>query len=323
MTVCADSERDSKYADVVSAEIMKDFMKHKSRNSRDLTEQKFPFFLCRIAIIIFSKKHREYDYRHLSNIDKVHKFIKFFKFNDMKYVKQVLDNAKDINTRKSANTKFLLKHTGLTNAGALGLKKITKHIKDILCDVDIAMCVKPLINLMISNCKRDWIPFINNHLNISNIYISNNVDILKEYRFKIQITNKHSYKSITFNIDPLRLPKYLTFKYKNKVLSPGMKCTIYIQFVDNYEMIARFNGRKLRSYIVIDIIEKHHYSKFGTGPGDLRVRSRSARNSRENRILQQISIPITTCFQFIQFKSTQDIFLAEQIATPRDYAIAL
>ena len=46
----------------------------------------------------------------------------------MKYVKNVLNNAKDVHTRKSANTKFLLKHTGLTNAGAMGLKKITKHI---------------------------------------------------------------------------------------------------------------------------------------------------------------------------------------------------
>ena len=316
MTVCADTEKDSKYVSEIQSEIMKDFNKHKSRNSRDLTEQKFPFFLCRVAIIIFSKKHCEFDYRSLSTIEKVLKFISFFKFNDNKYVKKVISNAKSNKSRKLSNAKFLIKKTGLTNSGAMGLQKITKHIKDILYDVDIATAVKPLINLMLSQTKRDWIPFINNHLNISNIYISNRIDILKNYAFKIQITNKHPLKSITFNIDPLKLPKYLKFKYKNKILSPGMKCIIFIQFVKDYLMIARFNARKLRSYLVIDIIEKHHYNVLNSD-----TRNKSKRDLKQQTILQQINIPITTCFQFIKYKSTQDIFLSEQLCTPRDYPV--
>jgi len=317
MTVCADSERDSKYSSEIQMEIYKDFTKHKSRNSRDLTEQKFPFFLCRIAIIIFSKKHPNFDYRSLSSEEKVKRFIKYFKFDNMKYTKEVISNAKSVNNKKLSNSKYLIKKTGLANSGAYGLKKITKHISKILCDVDIATAVKPFFNLQLSTCKRDWVPFSNNHLNISNIYISRNLDCLKKYEYKINIANTHSTKSIAINIDPLKLPKYLTLKYKNKVLSPGMHCTIFIKFSSNYDTIIKFNGQKLRSFLVIDILEKHHYNTFKNNDQI----QKNKRNYKTQIVLQQISIPITACFQFIKYNPTQDIFLSEQICTPRDYPI--
>ena len=305
MTVCANSDRDSKYFSELQVDAMREFTKNKSRHSRDLTEQKFPFFLCRVAIVIFSKINSS-----LSSKEKVIKFIKHFRLNDLKYVKTIICNAKSRKTKKFLARKFLLKKSGLTNAGAMGLQKIHKYLNQILCDVDIATAVRPSFDLQILTSKRDWIPFGCNHLNISNIFICDSLNILKQYAFKINVTNKHQTKSILINVNPLKVPKYLTLKYTNKVLSPGMSNCIFIKFASKYDQIIDLNGRRLRSFLMIDIIEKHHYNLL-----------KKENHKIQNKILQTISVPITTCFQFIQYKSTQDIFLSEQICTPRDYPI--
>jgi len=319
MTVCSDSDVDAKWTSAIDAEILRDFEKHKSRTSRDMTEQKFPFFLCRIAIVIFSK---EKGHQKLTTTQKVQRFIRKFRFDDFRYVKHIVMNAKSTsgamglkNKRRPSwpnSAQWLVKKTGLTNSGAMGLQLIKRHLSELLFDVDIATAVKPLVNLQLATKKRDWVMFEQNHLNIDNIYVSSNLQSLKEYRYKVQITNKHPSKSFTFVLDATRIPKYLIVKYENKVLSPGMTCSIFMRFVDNVDVLLRFNGRKLRSYIPVDIVEKHHYNKRSKG---------MPASARRHTVLQSIQIPVTACFQFIKFQSSTDVFLSEQMCTPRDYPV--
>lgn len=299
MTVNADEK--TKYD--TGIDFMSDFEKYKPRNSRDLTEQKFPFLLCRIAIVMLSRAEPS-----LSPIQKVQKFIERFKLNDIKYVKTICDNAKITESRRKSHSEYLHKKTGMTGQGAMGLEKLSKHLKAILNDVDLCRTVKPFYDLQLKTRKRDWVPFIHNHLNISRIHITNDINILKDYRYAIHITNKHPKKTIFFNIDPEHIPKYLTFTFKNKMLSPGMGTSIFIKFTTNHKLIRKLNGKRLRSHIPIHIMEKHHYLQDDTT------------RDRQNLLLQEITVPITASFQFIMYDD-KDVFLPASVTTPRDYPI--
>ena len=123
-------------------EFMKSFLKYKARNSRDLTEQKFPLFLARIAIVMGSRP--PIGGSHLTMQERVERFIQFFKFNDPKYVKSILRECKNNKNKKTSNVKFTFKGSGLTNTGANGLKKLKKYLDQILYDVDIASASQPL-----------------------------------------------------------------------------------------------------------------------------------------------------------------------------------
>lgn len=290
------SSPESKYD--MDIDWMLDFEKFKGRSGRDLTEQKFPFFLARIAIVMFPNPE-------LSNLQKVHSFIARFKLDDTKYVKRQCLTAKCSKTRRKHDTLYLQKKTGLTGQGAIGYGKITKYLKSILNDVDLCGCIKPLYGLQLRTKKRDWVPFQYCHLNMATIYISNNIAMLSHYRYAIQITNKHRDKSIRFHIDHREIPKYLTLSFKNKVLSPGMCSTVFIKFTNNHKLIRKFNAKKLRSHIPITIMERHHNH-----------------HDPKQHILQILSIPITVSFQFIGFEDDKDVFLPSSITTPRDYPIA-
>merc|ERR1719204_1701698 len=142
MTVCSDPDVDAKWTTAIDAEILHDFEKHKSRTSRDMTEQKFPFFLCRMAIVIFARN----GHRNLTTTQKVQRFIRKFRFDDYRYVKHIVMNAKKTKTKRRPwpnSSQWLVKKTGLTNSGAMGLGPIKKHLHELLYDVDIATAVKP------------------------------------------------------------------------------------------------------------------------------------------------------------------------------------
>lgn len=124
-----------------------EFYRWKSFNSSDLTEDHFPYFLTRLAIVMFSRPPLAKSKTQFTNVEKSRQFIKYFKLNDESHVKQLIRNTKmtanESKLRLRSPHEFLQKLEGLTNIGGNGLKKIERDIKGLLHDTDIFDAVQP------------------------------------------------------------------------------------------------------------------------------------------------------------------------------------
>lgn len=195
-----------------------DFIKQKRMLTSDLIYSDFLKFVCRLAILIFSRAPMEPNNEFPTLRKKVEEFVKWFKLDNPRFIRKKLDEAKHEDVLGKAKIPYLKRNTNFEHGiSARGFYGCETWEADCLHSLEIGdEELQPLLDVSFLQC-RDFTKYDGPFINCGTVYIG------REYLYKITITNTSS-KSSNFTL--ISLDSMVKFENKKGKIISKKECTL-------------------------------------------------------------------------------------------------